>query len=117
MAMKVCFIADSSSLHVQRIISYFVKNHDDILILSSARRPCFIAGANTVHLLHHNGSSTFTVHEHNKLEGKPPALYKKTVPKFLKAFISRISHISHDLYILFRRKFCLDKIKQFNPDL
>jgi hypothetical protein len=82
MTMKICFIADSSSLHVQRIISYFVKNHDDVLILSSAKRPFFISGAKTVHLLHHDESSSFTAHERNMVEDEPPALYKKIAPKF-----------------------------------
>jgi L-malate glycosyltransferase len=114
--MKICFIADSSSLHVQRITTYFVKRLDDVLILSSARRPFFVSGAKTVHLLHQNESSTRTAQQHKMVEDER-ALYKEIVPKFLKAIISHILRVCHNFHILFTRKLCLDKIKKFDADL
>jgi L-malate glycosyltransferase len=115
--MKVCFIADSSSLHVQRIVAHFVRNQDDILILSSARRPFFITGVNIVHLLYLKKFSTFSTHELNTLRTRLSIPFKQFAPKPLKIFILHVLNLFRNLGLIFQYKFICHMVDQFNPDV
>jgi glycosyltransferase involved in cell wall biosynthesis len=115
--MRICFIADSSSLHVQRIAAYHVRNQDEILILSSARHSFFITGTNTVHLLHHDKSSTLTSSDRNLLKDHFLTFLRRHTPTFLKMLIARILLTIHELRLLFRCKICRAMIEQFKPDV
>lgn len=49
--MKICFIADSKSIHVNRIVAYFVRQGHQILVISTAVQKADIAGVMMAYVL------------------------------------------------------------------
>lgn len=98
--MRICFIADSSSIHVRRIISFYVGEKDEILVLSSAQEVSDIPGTKTVHLLAGNELSS--------------AL------SFPLRVANKSWHLRWNIFLLRllrKRAFCVEQIQGFDPDV
>ena len=112
--MKICFIADMNSIHVKRIISYFVREKDDILILSSAPKAASVPGARTVHLL---GSYLPFLAPASGEEKRPPTLrtpVKSFIPRSLKVLINRTKR---NLHLFSKRAYCRAEIQRFASEV
>jgi glycosyltransferase involved in cell wall biosynthesis len=112
--MRICFIADSSSIHVQRIVSHCLHKKDDILVLSSASYISNIPGTRTVHLL--SGNMPIDIASSGEEKNY------RSFSRFLKSFISpslkfflKFTMISLNL----QRKsmLCMKEIHRFNPEV
>lgn len=111
--MRICFIADSSSIHVQRIISYFIRRADDVLILSSASEIADTLGAETVYLLDVRRRSTILPNA-TRQKNKFTKHLKSYIPD---SFKSIIQFNLHSVKLLTKRTFCLQAIERFDPEV
>jgi glycosyltransferase involved in cell wall biosynthesis len=110
--MRICFIGDSSSVHLKRLVSYYVTQQDQVLVLSTSVRRADIAGAETVHLIA-RGTGGIGVRN----QGDPPpvvALWKSLIPRPLKGYARRTIR---DLRVLRSRRACVQEILRFRPDV
>src|SRR5262249_46393663 len=110
----ICFIGDSSSIHVQRMVAYFVRRNDAVVVLSSAPYHSDIVGAKTVHLLD-NEKDLF----HVPYESRPKS---DNFVAFLKSFISvslkiLILDTINALQLFRKRKEARTEVKRFKPDV
>jgi glycosyltransferase involved in cell wall biosynthesis len=112
--MRICFIADSSSLHVKRIVSYYLRYQDQILVLSTASQLSNIPGVKTVYLLNVKKPFPTVFHTKEGQKKKSIAYLKLLIPQFLKV---RVKHTWRDLYLLRKRVFCMAEIDKFNPEV
>jgi glycosyltransferase involved in cell wall biosynthesis len=112
--MKICFIADSSSIHAQRIISYYVGKEDEVLVLSSARLISNIPGTRTEHLLVKSTRSAATAVRTRIKTSHLIARLKSFVPR---ALIVESKRVLRALRLLRKRKFCIKEIRRFDPDV
>ena len=112
--MKICFIADSSSIHAQRIVSYYVAKGDDILVLSTARRISDISGTRTEHLLFQNSREVANPLRKRTQTHPWIARLKSLVPLWL---IVEFKRITRALRLLRQWKFCVEEIRCFNADV
>jgi glycosyltransferase involved in cell wall biosynthesis len=111
--MRICFIADSSSIHVQRIVSYFIRQKDEVLILSSAPEMAEIPGAKTVYLLDVNSMTPIPSEACNR---------PNRVANHLKSFVSDsfkslVNFILDSIHVLSKRAICLEAIERFDPEV
>jgi glycosyltransferase involved in cell wall biosynthesis len=112
--MRICFIANLSSIHVRRIISYYVREKDDILVLSSAPYILDIPGVQIRHLVAKNGHSSKVSTHNGKGKIGYIALLKSFIPISLKIFVK---NMTHNLCLLHRRTFCKKEIERFDPEV
>lgn len=112
--MKICFIADSSSIHVRRIVLHFLQKNDDVLVLSSAKNRSDIKGATTSYLLNVNNlSADISCEEHQSkitLGQRVKSLIPPSWKSFIKFTITSISLFS-------KRRVCIKEIERFNPEV
>src|SRR5262245_31740637 len=112
--MKICFIGDSSSIHLQRIVSHYLHKKDNLLVLSSAKDRSDIPGARTVYLLNINKFSTEIPSEEYESKIGFARYVKSFFPSSWKAFIKfTITCLS----LLSKRRLCIEEIQRFNPDV
>ena len=110
--MRICFIGDSSSVHLKRLVSYYVMQQDHVLVLSTSVSRSDIAGAQTVHLIT-PGISRINVR--NKQSPTPVvALWKSLIPRSLKSYARRTIR---DCRVLSSRRVCVQEILRFKPDV
>jgi glycosyltransferase involved in cell wall biosynthesis len=112
--MRICFIADSSSLHAQRIVSFSVRKGDDILVLSTSMYRSDIPGTKTIHLLDNNRPIFSSAYEDRRLDTGLKAHLKSLVPIWLKLLLIQIIRVSR---LLPRYRFCTEEIRHFDPDV
>src|SRR5215813_4411584 len=112
--MRICFIADSSSIHVRRIVLHFLQKGDDVLVLSSAQYRTDIPGATTVYLLNSNKiwSNASPKEDENN----------RGFARFVKCFISPslkffIKFTLRSLALLRKRTLCMEEIERFSPEV
>jgi glycosyltransferase involved in cell wall biosynthesis len=111
--MRICFIADSSSIHTQRIVSYFVEKNDPVLLLSTSRYIHYIPGVKTIHLLNLSESLTPRAIRDAKKISTLLSWFKTPLPVSLKSFLSLLNHHRK---LLALRQTCLTEILAFKPD-
>jgi glycosyltransferase involved in cell wall biosynthesis len=112
--MQICFIADSSSIHVQRIVKHHVQRNDGILILSSALTNSPIVGAKVVQLLTPAKPLSNPINRAEVSNSSIAALLKSYIPS---SFTSVAKSTKHALRLLGKRHLCLEEIRRFNPDV
>lgn len=112
--MKICFIAASNSIHVQRIVAYHVGIGDEILILSSGSREFYIQGTTTRHLLRSNRQLRSIPNPLDNSTKKLLGALKQVIPRSLRGSIQRLIR---NIRLFRRRAFCLTEIERFNPDV
>ena len=112
--MRICFLADSSSIHTRRIVSYYVRAKDEIMILSTASILSDIPGTKTLYLL--NGRKADSKPRLTKNRHKLPCVtaLKVLVPRFIKAFANRTMRA---LRLVRKAALCQEEIKRFNADV
>lgn len=111
--MKICFIVDSSSIHVQRIISYFLRQKDDVLVLSTAPEIADIPGAKIIYLLNVNKVSTI-LSKASKRKNRLTNSLKSLISDSFKSFIN---FILYSIHLLSKRAICLEAIERFDPEV
>jgi len=111
--MRICFIADSSSIHVRRIVSYFVGQKDDVLILSSSTCIADIPNAKTIYLLDVK-SAPANRSSMGKRDNQFIRYLKSFVSDSLKSFIQSTVK---NMCLLSKRVICVDAIERFNPEV
>ena len=112
--MRICFIADSSSIHVRRIVLQFVKKKDDLLVLSSASDPIDIPGTRTVHLL--NGNRPFTeISSEEENRTKDFVYFLKSLFSPSLKFLAKSTLKTLALQAAWR--VCIEEIQEFNPEV
>jgi glycosyltransferase involved in cell wall biosynthesis len=109
--MRICFIADSSSIHVQRIVKGHVLAGDEILILSSGVRRFDIPGVMTRHLLNPKKEMAGRSAEAKK---SILAACKSLLPARLRGSLKRIVR---NVRLFVSRDLCRKAILDFNADL
>lgn len=111
--MRICFFGDSSSIHFQRIVSYYTRAKDQVMILSSAPETSDIPGAETVFLL--NGKKPFSTNPgKNDTKRRFLDYVKHLLPRFVKTSVNRTTRA---LRLLRKVSICRAKIRSFNPDV
>src|SRR5262245_49708316 len=112
--MRVCFIADSSSIHTQRIVSHSVQKGDEILVLSSALYLADLPGTRTIHLLDKGDAVFTTAYEQRKPQTDLKARVKSVIPVSAKLLLIEIRRA---FWLLSKRKFCAEELRRFDPDI
>lgn len=112
--MRICFIAASSSIHVQRIVAYHLGIGDEILILSSGFWESYIAGTTTHHLLKTKPRAGLNHNHRPKVTKRILSTLKQIIPRSLSAAFQRTLR---DIRLVCTRAFCLTEIERFNPDV
>src|SRR5215813_11500235 len=112
--MRICFIADSSSVHTQRIVSHSVRKGDEILLLSTSPYESAILGTNTIHLLDDSKPAFTTAYEDRKQQTGFKARIKSFVPVSAKLLLIWINRA---VCLLSKRRFCAEEIRRFDPDV
>lgn len=111
--MRICFLGDSSSIHFQRIVSYYVHTKDDIMILSTAPVMSDIRGAETVYLS--NGKKAVrSGRVKNDRRHTMVSYVKSLIPRSVKASVNRAMRAAR---LLGKISVCRGRIREFNPDV
>ena len=114
--MKLCFIADSNSIHVRRIIAYFTREGHEVFVLSTATQKSELPNVAMVYALSTAAVSSW----------KDRARFQATNRSRMRYYITKLWSIDQRflarrlLHVarLFRcRKQCSIKIKDFAPDV
>jgi glycosyltransferase involved in cell wall biosynthesis len=112
--MRICFIADAGSIHVQRIVSYYVSRGDEILVLSSARQATEISGTRTIHLLDTSRPPESTSNRKARGGMSFVVQIKSLIPIWL---IVSLRRALRGLQLFNKRKFCVAEILRFKADV
>jgi len=111
--MKICFIADSSSIHVKRIAKYHLKQRDEVFVVSTSTVRSDIPGAKMAYL----------IAAAEREPGMAPAngrsrmlqnLLRWGVPRGARSYLRRTLR---DLSVLRSRRTCAEEMAEFNPDI
>jgi L-malate glycosyltransferase len=111
--MRICFIGDSNSIHLRRIVSYYVKAKDEILVLSTSVVRSEVVGTRTVYLCTKNGQNRSPSQVREKVSSLG-VRWSTLIPVVIKAYIRRTRR---NTKLLFSRKLCLREVASFNPDV
>lgn len=112
--MRICFIADTSSIHVKRILSHHVRKKDDILILSSDSQRSHIPGTHIVHLLSaQEPALSIALNGKTRKAGLVTKL-KAAIPG---SFASFLKFSLKALRLFGKRRNCVAEIERFNPEV
>ena len=114
--MKLCFIADSNSIHVHRIIAYFVREGHEVFVISTAAQKSDLPNVTMVYALSTLMASSWKgrAHFHTSHRSRM-RYYISSLWSVNQRFLARrLLHMAR----LFRcRKHCSRKIKEFAPDV
>jgi hypothetical protein len=114
--MRVCFIADSNSIHVKRIVSHFVRKNDEILIISTSPIRSYIAGADIIHLL--NPFKNFVDDSYNKdAKGTNRGIIGLLKPYIPVSFRMFAKIVIADIRLFSKRKLCMEIVRRYDPDV
>jgi len=115
LSMKICFIADSSSIHVRRIILHLLQKGDNVLVLSSSSDRIDIPGTRTVFLLNRNEPpfNAISLKEQKRDKGFVHFV-KSLVSPSLKFFLESTLKT-----VALQRTWtvCIREIQEFNPEV
>ena len=111
--MKICFIGDATSIHVSRIVSYYERQNDQVLLLSTGLTQASIPDVNTVHLIAHNKPALLNA-EKRGVGSNALASCKALIPRALRGLIRRLVR---DVKVVFSHKLCRKEILRFEPDV
>jgi glycosyltransferase involved in cell wall biosynthesis len=114
--MRICFIADSSSIHVKRIVSHFVRKNDEILIISTSPIRSDIEGAEILYLLDPNKDSLNNSYNTDGKDTKRSliGLIKPYIPVSLRMF-AKIARA--DIRLFSKRTFCAETVQRYDPEV
>jgi glycosyltransferase involved in cell wall biosynthesis len=111
--MKICFIADTSSIHVKRIISYYINKRDDILVISTSPKISEIPNVKTKYLLFpYDYAQKKSFRQKEKRDFV--LLLKAIIPK---GMIVSIKRTIRNLFFLRKSTFCRREIQRFDPEV
>jgi len=114
--MRICFIADSSSIHVRRIVAYFVRQGHEILVLSTAAQKLDISGVTIAYVLPSVAASSGK-EKGNPKSDKRSALRRNMARKCKEEYKMIIRSLADVTRLFTHRKQCSSRIKEFSPDV